>query len=200
MEGSTQTEEDSARSNYVEAETQTVDENEPGVSIETQTARIETADQDTATVSATTVVRLPYPPVYKCRKPSSKRTWSPLPRRRSRRALPSTPMFRRVVASSSSPGYVSHLGTEVETKNIRIQTPSPVIEMRTVQTDVFVGSPAGQYSTPFQETRKSPSKMSSAKKKLRRAFAKPMKPSGISSPAMSDWKVCFLLFHWSASV
>uniref|UniRef100_A0A158P7R5 Ion_trans_2 domain-containing protein n=1 Tax=Angiostrongylus cantonensis TaxID=6313 RepID=A0A158P7R5_ANGCA len=66
---------------------------------------------------------------------------------------------------------------EVETKNIRIQTPSPVIVQRTIQTEDL-------------EERKSPSKMSSAKKRLKRAFAKskPNKSHHDETPTMSEWK------------
>ncbi|CAI4228056.1 unnamed protein product [Auanema sp. JU1783] len=64
--------------------------------------------------------------------------------------------------------------TEIETKNIRIQTPCPVIEQKTIQTEDL-------------EERKSPSKMSEAKKRFRRAFAKPSKQRSLE-PAMSDWK------------
>ncbi|KAF1756892.1 hypothetical protein GCK72_013346 [Caenorhabditis remanei] len=68
--------------------------------------------------------------------------------------------------------------TEIETKNVRIQTPQPVIEQKCVQTE------------DLQEDRKSPSKMSSAKKRLRRAFAGKSKPSrsSLEHPVMSDWK------------
>uniref|UniRef100_A0A1I7XQW3 Uncharacterized protein n=1 Tax=Heterorhabditis bacteriophora TaxID=37862 RepID=A0A1I7XQW3_HETBA len=67
--------------------------------------------------------------------------------------------------------------TEMEVKNARIQTPCPVIEAKTIQTDNL-------------EERKSPSKMSSARKRLRRAFAKPStRRSSIGdAPAMSEWK------------
>ncbi|CAI5448552.1 unnamed protein product [Caenorhabditis angaria] len=66
---------------------------------------------------------------------------------------------------------------EIETKNIRIQTPQPIIEQKCVQTEDL-------------EDRKSPSKMSSAKKRLRRAFASKSKPtrSSLEHPVMSDWK------------
>ncbi|CAI2350597.1 unnamed protein product [Caenorhabditis sp. 36 PRJEB53466] len=67
--------------------------------------------------------------------------------------------------------------TEIETKNARIQTPQPVIEQKCVQTEDL-------------EERKSPSKMSSAKKRLRRAFAGKSKPTrnSLEHPVMSDWK------------
>ncbi|CAE46687.1 Potassium channel domain-containing protein [Caenorhabditis elegans] len=68
--------------------------------------------------------------------------------------------------------------TEIETKNVRIQTPQPVIEQKCIQTE------------DLHEDRKSPSKMSSAKKRLRRAFAGKSKPSrnSVEHPVMSDWK------------
>lgn len=68
--------------------------------------------------------------------------------------------------------------TEIETKNVRIQTPQPVIEQKCVQTE------------DLHEDRKSPSKMSSAKKRLRRAFAGKSKPTrnSLEHPVMSDWK------------
>ncbi|CAB3406026.1 unnamed protein product [Caenorhabditis bovis] len=67
--------------------------------------------------------------------------------------------------------------TEIETKNIRIQTPQPVIEQKSVQTEDL-------------DDRRSPSKMSSAKKRLRRAFASKSKPtrSSLDNPVMSEWK------------
>ncbi|KAJ1374311.1 hypothetical protein KIN20_036977 [Parelaphostrongylus tenuis] len=66
---------------------------------------------------------------------------------------------------------------EVETKNIRIQTPSPMIVQRVIQTEDL-------------EDRKSPSKMSSAKKRLKRAFTKSKsnKLQHDETPAMSEWK------------
>ncbi|WKY05317.1 hypothetical protein Q1695_005936 [Nippostrongylus brasiliensis] len=69
------------------------------------------------------------------------------------------------------------VATELETKNVRVQTPCPVIEQRTIQTEDL-------------EERKSPSKMSSARKRLRRAFAKskPTRSSVGDMPTMSEWK------------
>ncbi|PAV76763.1 hypothetical protein WR25_03949 [Diploscapter pachys] len=66
----------------------------------------------------------------------------------------------------------------VETKNIRIQTPQPVIEIRTIQTE------------DLNEGRKSPSAMSSAKRRLRRAFGGKSKFQNVpaNEPAMSEWK------------
>lgn len=68
--------------------------------------------------------------------------------------------------------------TELETKNARIQTPCPIIEQKSIQTE------------DLEEYRKSPSKMSSAKKRLRRAFAGKSKAtrSSLDHPTMSDWK------------
>ncbi|PIC32848.1 hypothetical protein B9Z55_013036 [Caenorhabditis nigoni] len=68
--------------------------------------------------------------------------------------------------------------TEIETKNVRIQTPQPVIEQKCVQAD------------DLHEDRKSPSKMSSAKKRVRRAFVGKSKPTrnSLEHPVMSDWK------------
>ncbi|RCN52462.1 Ion channel [Ancylostoma caninum] len=67
--------------------------------------------------------------------------------------------------------------TELEMKSVRIQTPCPIIEQKTIQTEDL-------------EERKSPSKMSSAKKRLRRAFAKsrPTKSAVTDTPSMSEWK------------
>ncbi|PAV74310.1 hypothetical protein WR25_23559 [Diploscapter pachys] len=66
----------------------------------------------------------------------------------------------------------------VETTNIRIQTPQPVIEIRTIQTE------------DLNEGRKSPSAMSSAKRRLRRAFGGKSKFQNMpaNEPAMSEWK------------
>ncbi|KJH51885.1 Ion channel [Dictyocaulus viviparus] len=71
----------------------------------------------------------------------------------------------------------AEVATEIETKNIRIQTPCPIISQRSIQTDDL-------------DERKSPSKMSSAKKRLRRAFAKsrPSKVAIDDTPTMSEWK------------
>ncbi|KAK6012687.1 hypothetical protein OSTOST_22140, partial [Ostertagia ostertagi] len=70
------------------------------------------------------------------------------------------------------------VATELETKNVRIQTPCPVIGEKTIQTEDL-------------EERKSPSKMSSARKRIRRAFAKKKTTGSLHGdmPTMSDWKV-----------
>lgn len=69
------------------------------------------------------------------------------------------------------------VATEIETKNIRVQTPCPVIEQKTIQTE------------DLEESR-STSKMSSARKRIRRAFAKqkPTRSLVDEKPTMSDWK------------
>ncbi|VDO92748.1 unnamed protein product, partial [Heligmosomoides polygyrus] len=75
------------------------------------------------------------------------------------------------------------VATEIETKNIRVQTPCPVIEQKTIQTE------------DLEESR-STSKMSSARKRIRRAFAKqkPTRSLVDEKPTMSDWKVRVHLF------
>ncbi|VDO50340.1 unnamed protein product [Haemonchus placei] len=83
------------------------------------------------------------------------------------------------ISQTAQPEQIdAEVATEIETKNARIQTPCPVITERTIQTEDL-------------EDRKSPSKMSSARKRIRRAFAK-KKPAGSSlhgdMPTMSDWK------------
>ncbi|XGW31966.1 hypothetical protein V3C99_010273 [Haemonchus contortus] len=83
------------------------------------------------------------------------------------------------ISQTAQPEQIdAEVATEIETKNARIQTPCPVIGERTIQTEDL-------------DERKSPSKMSSARKRIRRAFAK-KKPAGSSlhgdMPTMSDWK------------
>lgn len=102
------------------------------------------------------------------------------------------------------------VATEIETKNIRVQTPCPVIEQKTIQTEDLVClllevlALTNQvscfqcclYGLIFQEESRSTSKMSSARKRIRRAFAKqkPTRSLVDEKPTMSDWKVRVHLF------
>ncbi|CAD6193493.1 unnamed protein product [Caenorhabditis auriculariae] len=132
----------------VETQTETIQQNV----VETQTIYVESADAQVATVSA---------PVLESE--------SQTEHIQTREQELQTYIAECVDAEAS---------TEVEMKSIRIQTPSPVIEQKCIQTE------------DMEEYRKSPSKMSSAKKRLRRAFAGKSKTtrSSLEHPAMSEWR------------
>ncbi|VDK55839.1 unnamed protein product [Cylicostephanus goldi] len=131
-----------------EMETQT--ESVEGYNAEAQTIIIETADEEVLTTVSPT-------------------TDSPC-------QTESSPTMDQISQTTQAEQVDVDTNTELETKNARIQTPSPKIEMKTIQTEDL--------------ERKSPSKMSSAKKRIRRAFAKskPAKSVVTDTPSMSEWK------------
>ncbi|KAK6048544.1 hypothetical protein COOONC_13951 [Cooperia oncophora] len=89
----------------------------------------------------------------------------------------SLPTMDQISQTSQAELVDAEVATELETKNVRIQTPCPQITERTIQTE------------DLDERKSSPSKMSSARKRLRRAFAKKKTAGSFNDrPTMSDWK------------
>ncbi|EYB93938.1 hypothetical protein Y032_0177g591 [Ancylostoma ceylanicum] len=132
-----------------EMETQT--EVEEKCNMEAQTTAVETVDEEVLTTMSPVLDAL-------CQTESS-------------------PTMDQISQTNQADQIDAETATELEMKSVRIQTPCPIIEQKTIQTEDL-------------EERKSPSKMSSAKKRLRRAFAKsrPTKSAVTDTPSMSEWK------------
>ncbi|KAK6750268.1 hypothetical protein RB195_002324 [Necator americanus] len=132
-----------------ESETQT--EAKDGYNVETQTFSVETVDKEVLTTLSPLLDAL-------CQTESSV-------------------TMDQISQTNQADQVDVETSTELETKSVRIQTPCPIIEHKTIQTEDL-------------EDRKSPSKMSSAKKRIRRAFAKskPTRSAVTDTPSMSEWK------------